>query len=155
VTTVEMDAVANSVLLHRYAGRQTRARKRPAREVLLLRHPFVDTHAVVLRAQRFGAQSKDRPDSLINAQAEHLDRPHIVEPVDDQTRESIPLGVDCSVSIRLPLEFKNLCSQRDCVGNATAPEFRSGWRGLPRKEPETNLRTPIPKSVAELNSVPV
>ena len=56
VASVEMDAVADSMLLHGHARRQPRALERPARKILLLRDPLVDANSKVRRPQPLGAE---------------------------------------------------------------------------------------------------
>ena len=94
MAAIEMNAIANAVLLHGHARRESRARKRAARKIFLHRDPLVDANPVVLRAQQLGAEREDRADSLIDAQAEDLNRKDVVEPVDDQTGKTIALGMD-------------------------------------------------------------
>ena len=98
VPAVEMDAIADSMLLYGHARRQPRARERPARKIFLLRDPLVDADSEVLRAQPLGTKRQDRADSLINSQAEDLDRQDVVEPVDDQAGETIALGMNDAIT---------------------------------------------------------
>ena len=155
MAAVEMDAIADSMLLHGHARRQARAGERPARKVFLLRDPLVDADSIMRRPQPLGAKRQDRADPLIHSQAEHLDRKDVVEPVDDQAGETIPLGVDDAIGVGLALEVEDRRSQRDRVVDAAAPEFRSGRRALPRQEPQTDLRPAVPESVAEVHAVAV
>ena len=56
------------------------------------------------RSQPTGAQFQERPDALVDSQAEHFDRQDVIEPVDDQAGESVPLGVDDAIGIGLLIQ---------------------------------------------------
>ena len=120
---LEMDAIADPVLRDGHAGRKLRAGQRPAREVFLQRDPLVDRHAKMGGPQPIRAQSEDRPDPLIHAQAEDLDREDVVEPVDDQAGESVPLGMDDAVGVGLAVEAEDRRPQADGLVDAAAPEL--------------------------------
>ena len=98
---LEVDPVADPVLLDGDPGRELRAGHEPAGEVLLEGDPLVDADPEVPRPQVPRAELEDRADPLVHAQAEDLDREDVVEPVGDQAGEAVPLGVDHAVGVGL------------------------------------------------------
>ncbi len=93
--------------------------------------------------------------ALVHAKAEYLDREHVVESVDDQSRQTISFGVDNPVGIRFAIQVKQRGAERDGFVDAAGPEFGSRRLLLSRQEPKTDLGATVPEREAEVNAIAV
>ena len=74
---------------------------------------------------RSATQGEDRADPLVHPQAEDLGRQDVVEAVDDQAREAVPLGVDDPVGVGHLVEAEHLAAQGDGPLDPPLPEVRA------------------------------
>ena len=73
-------------------------------------------------------QPEDRPNALVNAQAEDLDRQHVVVPVDDQAGQAIALGVEHPVGVRLGVKAEHVTRKIHGTVDLLLPELGPGGR---------------------------
>ena len=155
VAPLELDAVADAVLVDRHAGRREGAGQGPAREVFGQGDPLVDVDPDVLRAQRIGHQGEDRADPLVHPQAEELGRQDVVEAVDDQAREAVSLGVEDPVRVGDPVEAEHLAAEGDRPLDPPLPEVRTRRMDALRQQPQADLRAAIPEAEPDRQVVAV
>ena len=101
-----------------------------AGEVLLERDALVDLDPEVPGPQAAGTELEDRADPLVHAQAEDLDREHVVEPVGDQAGQSVALGVDHAIGVGLLVQPERLRPQLHRPVDLVLPELRPRRLGL-------------------------
>ena len=152
---LEVDPVADAVLVDRHAGRKLGLASGPAREVLRQRDPLVDVDPEVPRPQLMRAPLQDRADPLVHPQAEDLDREDVVEPVDDQAGEPVALGVEHAVGVGLLVEPEDVAPQRHGLGDPAIPELGAGRFRLPGEQPQADLRPGVPEPEAQRQTVAV
>ena len=121
VAPLEVDAEPDPVLLDRHPRRERRGWRaggpgslRPGRSARR-RGPGSASCPTASAEDR-----QDRADPLIHPQAEDLDGEDVVEPVDDQAREAVPLGVDDPVGVGRRVEPERLAPQGDRAGRAAS-----------------------------------
>ena len=91
-----------------HARRQLWTDDRPAGKVLGERDPLVNVDADVLCSQPRGEVFQDRPDALIHAEAEDLNRQDVVVAIDDQARQAVPFGVNHAIGVGGGIELEHI-----------------------------------------------
>ena len=125
VAFLEMNPVANPMLVDGHAGWKLGTGDGTARKVFLLGDSLVDLHPEVPRRQVMRAPLQDRPDALIHSQAEDLDRQDVVVTIGDQTREPVALGMQHAIRVGLLVE------PEDVARSATASAIRRSQNSGP------------------------
>ncbi len=155
VAALEAHPEAEAVLAdHDLIGGLARRHGTP-REVLGQRDRFVHLCADVGRSQALREQPADRPETLVDAQAERLDREHVGEAIDDQAGQAVALGVNDAEGVGRRVEPEHVAPQADRLVEPGRPERRTGRLGLPAQEPHRDLRLDIPEPEAERDLVAV
>ena len=108
-----------------------------------------DLHAVIPNLERENQTMKCFEDALPH---ERLDREDVVESIDDQARQAVPLGVDDAVSIGHLLQPEHLVTQGDGPIDPAFPEFLSRRVDTPGEEAQGDLRAAIPQAEADRQS---
>ena len=102
-----------------------------------------------------GRPVEDRPDPLVDPQAEDLGREDVVEAVEDQAGEAVGLGVDDPVGVGRLVELEEVAAEGDGLVEPTFPEARTGGLDAGGEQPQVDLRSGVPEPEADRQAVAV
>lgn len=125
-------------------------------DAFLLRDGLVHAEQNALDAEpRVDEGVLDEAEPPEHGQAEQLDRDIVAEPIRDQARQAVALGVNQPVGIADPVQLQHVATKRDGADDPAPDEVVGRHLRLPGEDPQQDLRSTVVERPAEEFAVDV